>query len=444
MIEYVGLRVNGTTSADYKMLVGKLKISDDFTVACPEINPESLMLEVREENSESLSVKFAWEPNYTGYTTSESKFGMVYNDEIDVDHFEIFFKHGEDGAVQEVGRTAQWATYIGQLPVKPTDQAWIGVRAVATDLTSVSKVEWVEIPHYDGVIPEAAHEDPYGKTFLFDLGGQTLDAVLSTIYWEKITTTGATQNLNYTQSSNPVIGTPTEADNYYYAEDYVLKVQQGQEVTINLKGKDAASNSLKYDFVYLYMDYDGNCSFVDADETLGSVGNLNAGTTAIVDPGVEFKFTVPSDAKTGYTRLRIVGSDAWGAHPGPTGGTWKGHSIDFPVEIVGSNPERHAAETYLDRRDEGQAPEPDNYVSDQFSGIEDVVTDAAAPSVEVLDNVAYFNNVEKAWFYDVNGRVVKHVADAASSANVSDLAKGVYVVKMLNNRVVTSTKVVVK
>ena len=444
VIEYVGLRVNGTTTADYKMLVGKLKISDDFTVACPEINPESLMLEVREENTESLSVKFAWEPNYTGYTTSESKFGMVYNDEINVDHFEIFFKHGEDGKVQEVGRTAQWATYIGQLPVKPGEDAWIGVRAVATDLASVSKVEWVQIPHYEGTIPEAAVEDPYGKTFLFNYGSSTLESILSTIYWETITTTGATQNINYSKSSNPVLGTPSEADNYFYAEDYVLEVEQGQEVEIFLKAKEAGSDCLKYDFVYLYMDYDGNYSFLDSDETLGSVGNLNSGTPAISTPGVSFKFTVPSDAKTGNTRLRIVGSDAWGAHPGPTGGTWKGHSIDFPVVIKGSNAERHAAETYLDRRDEGQADEPDNYVSDYFSGIEDVVTDAAAPSVEVLDNVAYFNNVEKAWFYDVNGRVVKHVADAASSANVSDLAKGVYVVKMLNNRVVTSTKVVVK
>ena len=444
VIEYVGLRVNGTTSADYKMLVGKLKISDDFTVACPEINPESIMVEVREENTERLSLKLAWEPIYSGYTTSESKFGMVYNDEINVDHFEILFKHGEDGAVQEVGRTSQWATYIGKLPVKPSDEAWIGIRAVSTDLTSVSKVEWTPIPHYAGEVPVASPDGEYGRTFLYNYGNSTLESILSTIYWESITTTGATQNLNYKQSSNPVYGTPDEADNYYYASDHVLKLEQGQEVTITLKAKEAGSDCLKYDWVYLYLDFDGNCSFLDADETLGFVGTQGAGTPAISDPGVSFTFTVPADAVTGNSRLRIVGSDAWGSHPGPVGGTWKGHSVDFPVEITGSNPSRVAAETYKDRRDEGQAPEPDNYVSDYFSGIEDVVTDAAAASVEVLDNVAYFNNVEKAWFYDVNGRVVKHVADAASSANVSDLAKGVYVVKMLNNRVVTSTKVVVK
>lgn len=444
VIEYIGLRVNGTTSSDYKVFVGKLKISDDYTVACPSIKPESVICEVREENTSTLSVKLAWEPDYSGYTTSESKFGMVYNDEINVDHFEILYKEGENGSVKEIGRTAQWATYIGKLPVTPSTDAYIGVRAVSVDLRNNSTVEWVRIPHYDGDVPEAGADGEYGRTFLFNYGNSTLESIISTIYWEKITTTGATQNLNYVMESNPVIGTPDEADNYYYAADHVLKIEQGQKVTINLKAKEAGSDCLKYDFVYLYLDFDGNCSFLDDGETLGYVGTLNSGTPAIANPGVSFTFTVPTDAVTGNSRLRIVGSDAWGAHPGPVGGTWKGHSLDFPVEITGNNPCRVPAETHRDRRDQGDADEPENLEGEFLSGLDVVGADAEFATVQVQDGVAYFTNTEKAWFYDVNGRCLKFVADATSSANVSDLAKGVYVVKMLNNRVVRSVKVVVE
>ncbi len=442
VIEYIGLRVNGTTSSDYKLFVGKLKISDDFTVEAPKIDPNSVVCEVREECTEYLSVKLGWEPDYSGYTTSESKFGMVYNDEINVDHFEILFKDGENGRVSEVGRTAQWATFIGRLPVTPSTDAYVGVRAVSIDLRSVSEVEWVRIPHTSGTVPEAPTEDPYGRSFLFNYGTTTLESILENIYWEKITTTGATQNLNYQKSSNPAIGSLTETDNYYYAADDVLKVAQGQTVTINLKAKDAGSDCLKYDFVYLYMDFDGNCSFLDDDETLCSIGSLNQSTPAISDPGVSFTFTVPSDAKTGSSRLRIVGSDAWGSHPGPVGGTWKGHSLDFPVEITGTNPSRGGSETYKDRRDQGEAEEPEN-LNPGLAGL-DQIADASFSAVEVLDGVAYFTNTEKAWFYDVNGRCMKFVADASEAANVGELAKGVYVVKMLNNRVIRSVKVVVK
>lgn len=442
VIEYIGLRVNGGTSADYKMLVGKLKISDDRTAQQARINKNSLMVEIKEETSKYLSVKLGWEPDYTGYNTSIDKFGMVYNDEINVDHFEIVYKEGVDGKVKELGRTSQWATYIGKIPMTQSTEAYIGVRSVSVDLKTVSPVEWVEIPHYAGELPELQEEDPYGRSYLYNYGSSTLASILSTIYWEKITTTGADQNIDYYKSSNPVIGTEKEKDNYFFAQDNVLKVSQGQEVTIDLKAKEAGSDCLKYDFVYLYMDYDGNYSFLDADETLGSVGNLNAGTPAIANPGVSFTFTVPKDAKTGLTRLRIVGSDAWGAHPGPIGGTWKGHSLDFPVEITGTNPEREAAKTYKDYRDAGEPEEPEFLVDP--SAIDRVDGDASFSGVKVVGDMAYFTATDKAWFYSVDGRCVKFVANAAEAASVSDLAAGVYVVKMQNGQIIRSAKVVIK
>lgn len=444
VIEYIGLRVNGSTSSDWKMLVGKLKISDDRMVQQALIKKNSVVVEIKEETSKSLSVKIGWEPDYSAYSTSIDKFGMVYNDEINVDHYEVVYKEGVDGKVRELGRTAQWATYIGNIPMTQSTEAYIGVRSVSVDLKCVSPVEWVEIPHYEGTLPELEEEDPYGRTYLYNYGTSTLSSIVENIYWEKVVSTGATQNLNYNQTSNPAIGTEKESDNYYYAQDHVLKVEQGQTVTLTLKAHpQVGGDGLQYDFVYLYMDYDGNYSFLDADETLGSVGTLNAGTAAIASPGVSFTFTVPSDAKTGPTRLRIVGSDAWGAHPGPVGGTWKGYSLDFPVEITGSNPEREAAKTYKDYRDEGDPDEPE-YIEEGLMGIERVGENATFSGVQLVGDVAYFTNTDKAWFYSVEGRCVKFVANAAEAASVADLAPGVYVVKMQNGQIIRSAKVVKK
>lgn len=449
VIEYIGLRVNGTTSADWKLYVGKLKLSDDRLVQQALIKDGSVNVEVREETTENLSVKIGWEPDYAGYSTSIDEFGMVYNDEINVDHFEIFYKEGVDGKVKEVGRTAQWATIIPKLAVKQNTDAYIGVRSVSVDLKCCSPVQWVRVPHYEGTLPEPPEENLYGETFMSSTGNANEQAaagytpaewVQLKIYAEKVTTTGATQDLNYQVDANP----QTNLTQYYYAKDHKLVINQGQTVKLFFKGYESGNGcSLHYDFINVYMDYDGNYSFMDADETLGKFGNQSAGTIAIVNPGLQLTFTVPEDARPGESRLRIVGSDAWTPHPGATGGTVKGYSIDFPVEITGTNPGRGQAETYKDRRDEGDPEEPE-FIDNGFADIEDVVGDATFASVAVEGKVAYFTNVEKAWFYDVNGRVVKFVNDGSDSVSVSDLTPGVYIVKMLHKQVVRSAKVVVK
>ena len=276
VIEYIGLRVNSSAEG-YKMLVGKLNISDDLTVSPAALKANSLLVEVKEETTKSLSVKLNWEPAYEGYNTSIDKFGMVYNDEINVDHFEILYKEGNDGRVKEVGRTAQWATYIGNLPVAQTTNAFIGVRAVSVDLKSYSDVQWVAIPHSSGELPEPTVEDPYGRSWMSSNGNGTLENCIKHIWVEKVTTEGATQNLNYTATSNPLEGVST--DQYYFAADHKLILNQGQKITMTFKGNNSGTGeSLQYDFVYPYLDYDGNYSFLDADEVLGQFGKMNAGT----------------------------------------------------------------------------------------------------------------------------------------------------------------------
>lgn len=440
VIEYIGLRVNN--ASDLNVLVGKLNISDDRQIDPAPIAKNSLLVDVKEENTKSLSVKLTWEPDYKNYTTSVGKFGMVYNDEVNIDHFEILYKEGENGRVKEVGRTSQWATYIGNLPMTQTTDARIGVRAVSTDLKTYSPTQWVVIPHAQGEIPEAIEEDPYGKSWMSSNGNGTLENCIKYIWAEKVTTTGATQDLNYAVEANPLEGNSVEQ--YYFAEDHKLVLTQGQKVTLNFKGYNSGTGeSLKYDFLNVYIDYDGNYSFLDADEILGKFGNLNAGTTEIVDPGLSLEFTVPADAHLGASRLRIVGSDAWTPHPGPTGGTVKGYSIDFPVEIQGTNTnDRQPAKTYKDYRDQGEADEP-LYVENGNSAIDEINGDATFAGVEIVDGIAYFTNTDKAWFFDMNGRCVKFV-NGETTVSVADLAAGVYVVKLQSGQVVRSVKVVVK
>lgn len=438
-IENIGLRVNGA-GADYKMLVGWLKISDDYTKEPASLKEESLLVELTQENTQSLGVKLTWEPDWSSYKTSVDKFGMVYNDEIDVDHFEVFWKEGEEGKVKEIGRTSQWAAYVGNIPLEQGVDAFVGVRAVSTDLKSYSPVQWVQVSHSDGVLPEPVVEDPYGKTWMSSRGTQpSLEAITENIWFDNIVTTGATKDLAYQPTKNE----DTSGQQYYYAENDTLIITQGQQIAMTIRGHDAAGGeSLKYDFIYAYIDYDGNYSFLDKDEELAGYGNLNAAAPFLVNPGASANITVPEDAKVGPSRLRIVASDAWTAHPGPVGGTVKGYSIDFPVVIKGNNESRVPAKTYKDYQDKGDPEEPEGDLGGKVDAIESVGSDAAASAVNVIGSTAYFTNADKAWFYDMTGRCVKFVKDAASVVDIDELTPGVYIVKMQKGQVARSVKIV--
>lgn len=387
VIEYIGLRV-GNTSDDYKCLVGQLQISDDRVDQQAAINVNSLMVDIKEETPVALSVKLTWEPNTTGYTTSVDKFGMIYNDELKIDHFEIFVKDSQDGTPREVARTSQWAAYVGSIPLtqQQTD-AWVGVRSVSEDLKCMSSIVWKKIPRYTGELPALPEVDPYGQSYMGSFGSGSWESIYNGIWVEKVTTTGATnKNLAYQVSSNPSQKTtahiPGVTQYSYAGEEHTLGITQGDKVTLTLKGHDSGTGEcISYDFIYAYIDYDGNYSFLDGplwevisgtmvpDECIGKCGNLNAGTADIcgghtgrgTGNGVSFTFTVPKDAHVGPSRLRIVGSDAWMAHPGPVGGTNKGYTVDFPVMIYGNEEgQREPAKTYKDDRDEGTAELPEN------------------------------------------------------------------------------------
>lgn len=426
VIDRIGLRVKNVDN-QYKLLVGKLAIVDDYTVAPEAV--KDLTIQVKEENKSSLSVKATWALN----SAAEDK--VVYNDDANVDHFEVLYKNGENGTVSEIGRTSQWATYIGDIEMGETDKPFIGVRSVSKDLKTYSPVVWKEVPRANyASLPEKKH-NPYGEPEL-DMSADGYKTAQQVRYVETFKTEGGATNIDYTATG------PTGGTNYVDATNgNVLTVNQGQTITIKIKGHEG-QDDLRFCFGRGWIDLNGDYKFepgtiAENGEELFTVGKLRTGVKEIVNPGQTISVTIPNDAKRGMTRMRIVFSDAW--FQGsllPTGKFNKGFAIDFGVEITGNNPERQAPKS---TRDEGTAEQPEG-----LSASTSITSFAGEASALVQTSKDLkFSNVEKAWIFGVDGSLVK-VLDNPQQYEIKSLPKGIYLVKMLNNNVIRTQKVVIK
>ena len=435
VIDRIGLRVKNVDN-QYKLLVGKLAIVDDYTVAPEAV--KDLTIQVKEENKASLSVKASWALN----SAADDK--VVYNDDANVDHFEVLYKNGENGDVTEIGRTSQWATYIGDIELKESDKPFIGVRSVSKDLKTYSPVEWKEIPRSTYASLPEKKDNPYGEPEL-DMAADGYKTAQKIRYIEVFKTEGGTTNIDYTAPG------PKGGTNYVDATDHVLKVAQGTKVTLKFKGyeatpaKDNSKDDLRYCMGKGWIDLNGDYTFTPVDikddpqngEQLFFLGQIRKGTPAQVESLQSYEFTIPNDAKVGKTRMRIVFSDAWFAGSLlPTGKFNKGFAIDFGVEITGNNPQR---ETPKSSRDEGKADQPEG-----LSASTSITSFAGEASALVQTSKDLkFSNVEKAWIFGVDGSLVK-VLDNPQQYEIKSLPKGIYLVKMLNNNVIRTQKVVIK
>ena len=435
VIDRIGLRVKNSDE-QYKLLVGKLAIVDDFT-ATPQ-GVKDLTIQVKEENKASLSVKATWA------LSSATEGSVVYNDDANVDHFEVLYKNGENGDVTEIGRTSQWATYIGDIELKESDKPFIGVRSVSKDLKTYSPVVWQEVPRANQADLPARKNNPYGEPEL-DMSADGYKTAQKVRYIETFETIGGDQNINY-RANGPQGGT-----NYVDATNQVLKVAQGTKVTLKFKGyeatdaKDGNHDDLRWCMGKGWIDLNGDHVFTPVDikqdpangEQLFFLGQVRKGTYAQVQSPQSYEFTIPADAKVGKTRMRIVFSDAWFAGSLlPTGKFNKGFAIDFGVEITGNNPQR---ETPKSTRDEGKAEQPEG-----LSASTSITSFAGEASALVQTSKDLkFSNVEKAWIFGVDGSLVK-VLDNPQQYEIKSLPKGIYLVKMLNNNVIRTQKVVIK
>ena len=435
VIDRIGLRVKNVDE-QYKLLVGKLAIVDDFT-ATPQ-GVKDLTIQVKEENKSSLSVKATWA------LSSATEETVVYNDDANVDHFEVLYKNGENGTVSEIGRTSQWATYIGDIELKESDKPFIGVRSVSKDLKTYSPVEWKEIPRATYASLPEKKDNPYGEPEL-DMSADGYKIAQKVRYIETFETIGGDQNINY-RATGPQGGT-----NYVDATNQVLKVAQGTKVTLKFKGYEAQDHvdgnhdDLRWCMGKGWIDLNGDHVFTPVDikqdpangEQLFFLGQVRKGTYAQVQSPQSYEFTIPADAKLGKTRMRIVFSDAWFAGSLlPTGKFNKGFAIDFGVEITGTNQERPTPKS---TRDEGKAEQPEG-----LSASTSITSFAGEASALVQTSKDLkFSNVEKAWIFGVDGSLVK-VLDNPQQYEIKSLPKGIYLVKMLNNNVIRTQKVVIK
>nr|WP_314665629.1 GEVED domain-containing protein [uncultured Prevotella sp.] len=439
-IERIGLRVKDS-DADYNVLVGKLELNDDVT-ATPA-NVKDLTVQVKEETKNSLSVKAVW-----GIDKDPGQNPTVYNDEANIDHFEILYKNGENGKVSEVGRTSQWATLVPNIQFTSVDdKPFIGVRSVSTDLKTYSKTLWIAVPRaQQSELPEA-QEEGYGTVEL-DNAAAGAETARKIRYVQKFQTEGGTKNIDYT--ANGPAGNET---NYVDATSQELEVAQGATVKVKIKGyeatqiKDQSNDDLRYCMGKAWMDFNGDKQFnpenlsenPNEGECVVFFGKVRKGVPEQVTQLNEYTFQVPTDAKPGQSRLRLVFCDAWfQGGLTPTGKFNKGFAIDFKVTITGSNAARGAK---ADTHDKGVADEPElleggstNIISANVGG---------ASQLTVVGGKVVFENVERAWVFSTDGQTVKSLVNP-KSFNTNELPAGVYLVKMQNNNVIRTQKITIK
>lgn len=439
-IERIGLRVKDS-DADYNVLVGKLELNDDVT-ATPA-NVKDLTVQVKEETKNSLSVKAVW-----GIDKDPGQNPTVYNDEANIDHFEILYKNGENGKVSEVGRTSQWATLVPNIQFTSVDdKPFIGVRSVSTDLKTYSKTLWIAVPRaQQSELPEA-QEEGYGTVEL-DNAAAGAETARKIRYVQKFQTEGGTKNIDYTAE-----GPAGNETNYVDATNQELEVAQGATVKVKIKGyeatqmKDQSNDDLRYCMGKAWMDFNGDKQFnpenlsenPNEGECVVFFGQVRKGVPAQVQQLNEYTFKVPEDAKPGQSRLRLVFCDAWfQGGLTPTGKFNKGFAIDFKVTITGSNAARGAK---ADTHDKGVADEPElleggstNIISANVGG---------ASQLTVVGGKVVFENVERAWVFSTDGQTVKSLVNP-KSFNTNELPAGVYLVKMQNNNVIRTQKITIK
>lgn len=444
VIERIGLRVKGD-DANYVMYVGKLEVNDDVKATPSTI--KDLQVEVKQETKESLTAKLYWGVNATAKDRAD--WDLVYNDEANIHHFEVLYKNGANGKVQEVARTTQWSAVVSGLMFESTtDEPYIGVRAASTDLKTYSPVEWVKVERADqSKLPDYVAENTYGICQL-DPNSEGVVNARKCRFVTDVKTTGGIENIDYHADAQK------DSTNYVDAADKVLKVKQGQKVTLWIKcfdskkagvfADDGNPDGLRWCIAGGWIDLNGDGKFsapaIDEDpengERIFRLGEPRSGTPAFEEEGITQTFTIPENAATGKGRLRIVFADAWfvGTFM-PSGLFAKGFAIDFGVEITGDNPARPKP---YDPHDEGQADEPENMGTDGITNVSHGVS-----SFDVVNGNINFQNVEKAWIYGVDGSLVKYVKNP-SSLSTNSFGKGVYLVKMQNGNILRSQKFTVK
>ena len=315
-------------------------------------------------------------------------------------------------------------------------------------MKTYSKVQWIAVPRADQSQLPAQQEESYGTVEL-DESAAGASIARQVRYVKRFITEGGTKNIDYTAT-----GPAGNQTNYVDATaDHELIVEQGKTVTVKLQGyqafdgTDGNHDDLRWCMGKAWMDFNGDKQFNPENltenpsegECVIFFGKVRQGVLDQVSKLNEYTFTVPTDAKPGKSRIRLVFCDAWfQGGLTPTGKFNKGFAIDFAVTITGSNPARGAK---ADTHDAGVADEPE-----LLEGGSTNIASAAvggASQLTVAGGKVVFQNVERAWVFSTDGQTVKSLVNP-KSFNTNELPAGVYLVKMQNNNVIRTQKITIK
>lgn len=453
VIDYIGLRVDKDAPAGYNMLVGGISIFDDAVGVAPKA-PINLRAEVKAETQRSLSAMLSWDAVALDENKQDRRdFGLLYNDEAGVDHFQIFYKDSENGKVREIGRTTTWAAYAPVVKFTKeegdtgAEEPHYGVRAVGKDLKSMSEITWLKVERQSSAVLPAYKDDRYCKSEI-NKKADGYQTAIQIRYLTDVTTKGATKDLNYKAT-----GPDSDGDNYVDATKEEFVVNQGQELEFYFKAYGDQTepgtptrDGLQWCWAATYIDWNNNGIFEpEEDEAISQLdlGEAKKATPAFQKTGVKANFTVPADAVPGKVRVRIVFTDAWAPKPTPCGVTAKGFTIDFDMVITG-DPEK--ARKSKDTRDQGEPDQPEMNEKPNPGNVESLVDGGNVFGVypNPASDVLNFHNAERAWIFSLDGVLVRFIKDATVPANISDLPVGTYVVKSEKENVTRSHKLVKK
>ncbi len=446
VIDFIGIRMAEKTQDIY---LGGISLFDDRLEDFAPKAPTDLHAEVKMETPRSLSVMLSWNAQAIeskGRTRAQQ--GLLYNDEAGVHHFEILYRDGDNGAIRELGRTTSWIAYVPTVDFKEDGEAGVeqpqfGVRAVGEDLKTMSEITWISVtrePSY--LLPQT---DRYCKTAL-NPQADGADVARRIRYLERVSTTGAETDLNYVAT-----GPDSDGDNYVYHKTSNLVVKQGKTINFTFKafGDNVAQGSptrdgLQWCWAATYIDWNNDGVFdATGDEKIKelALGTARRATPQFQTTGVTKSFMIPTDATPGQkVRVRVIFTDAWFPEPTPCASTAKGFSFDFDMMIVGDNPGRPSTDLH-------DAGDPEPPVQPTAPGAADEVFTSnnysrvfPNPAVNVLN----FENADHAWIFTLDGVLVRYVADASTTVDVSALPAGTYIIKTEKDRVTRSHKVVKK
>jgi hypothetical protein len=141
---------------------------------------------------------------------------------------------------------------------------------------------------------------------------------------DRITTSGAVQNLSHFDTSLP-------ANAYKYYEGEKLIVKKGNSFTLDMEQSNDWSRTL------VWIDWNGDKDFADEGELTAVFGEFYTDSGSNPGPFSQL-INVPDDASLSFARMRVITGDAWTLDfdiqvAEPCGTTAYGNIKDFEVEI---------------------------------------------------------------------------------------------------------------